>query len=290
MTIPEHSSRGGGKTSSVDVLRTSRAGVWLARAVLDAVSKQLFDEITIKGLDNLPKPDGRGLIIVGNHPSNAAVLPLVVALAKNAQQMPDDDARAQRIPHMLAKSELFPLLLGVIMRLIGQIPVERSAGVDALRQAALILKQGGLIGIYPEGTRTKNPDGWPTPVTMEEQLADKLAGLKPDSRRYQETLDKIEGYGYDGHYQPGMTWLAQKTGALIVPTLTYVDDAGGKPNIMIEFSEPITAPANSSKQASERRKAESLFTARIMLIIAEMMANAKGEQLPDKICEGIWLG
>ncbi|MDR0436226.1 MAG: 1-acyl-sn-glycerol-3-phosphate acyltransferase [Propionibacteriaceae bacterium] len=64
-----------------------------------------------------------------------------------------------------AKRELFEMrglkaLLGVFLRAIGQVPLDRSGGRQAangLRPLLQVLAQGELVGIFPEGTRS--PDG-----------------------------------------------------------------------------------------------------------------------------------
>ncbi|WP_149359456.1 lysophospholipid acyltransferase family protein [Lolliginicoccus suaedae] len=103
-----------------------------------------------RGVDNIPK-DGPG-IIAGNHMSIADWLfaPL---------------ASPRRISY-LAKNEYFttPGLSGKFQRFFfsqtGQVPIDRtgaSAAENALNTAKRLLKEGRLVGLYPEGTRS--PDG-----------------------------------------------------------------------------------------------------------------------------------
>jgi 1-acyl-sn-glycerol-3-phosphate acyltransferase len=72
--------------------------------------------------------------------------------------------RNGRVPRFLAKESLFRM--PVFKHLIGNagsIPVYRasaSAG-DSLVAAKKALQDGKLVVIYPEGTITKDPDGWP---------------------------------------------------------------------------------------------------------------------------------
>lgn len=56
--------------------------------------------------------------------------------------------------HFLVKQEAFTGPLGPFLRGIGQIPVER-AGTDrgAVLGALRVLERGGVLGIFPEGTR-----------------------------------------------------------------------------------------------------------------------------------------
>ncbi|HEX5403406.1 MAG TPA: lysophospholipid acyltransferase family protein [Pseudonocardiaceae bacterium] len=72
--------------------------------------------------------------------------------------------KLRRIPHFLAKESLFrPFLVGTVMRGTGQIPVYRGSAdaKDSLRDANAALAQDKLVIIYPEGTITKQPEGWP---------------------------------------------------------------------------------------------------------------------------------
>ena len=61
----------------------------------------------------------------------------------------------RRFPRFMAKKELFdkPFLRGVL-RGMGVFPVDRGkADMQAIRTALGILKGGGILGIFPEGTR-----------------------------------------------------------------------------------------------------------------------------------------
>ncbi len=71
----------------------------------------------------------------------------------------------QRAPRFLAKSTLFRGngLVGRVMRGAGQIPVDRHApdAARALDAAVASLARGETVVIYPEGTVTRDPEGWP---------------------------------------------------------------------------------------------------------------------------------
>src|SRR3989338_268111 len=98
----------------------------------------------VNGLDNIPK-DGN-FIISANHASYADHLILSSIIIKNNNQ---------RI-HYLAKKEHFETLFQRLWHEhTGAIPIDRQAGgKQALETAVKYLKQGKIIGIYPEGTRT----------------------------------------------------------------------------------------------------------------------------------------
>lgn len=63
-------------------------------------------------------------------------------------------AHAPRPVHTLVKREMFDGWLGKVGRALGQIPVERLR-VDprAIKLALRVLRDGGVVGIYPEGSR-----------------------------------------------------------------------------------------------------------------------------------------
>lgn len=61
---------------------------------------------------------------------------------------------APRPVHALTKIEMFTGVLGVFLRLVGQIPLDRFR-VDprAVRVSLRVLRQGGVVGVFPEGRR-----------------------------------------------------------------------------------------------------------------------------------------
>src|ERR671922_1356293 len=63
-------------------------------------------------------------------------------------------AAVRRPVAYMAKVELFVWPLGAILRVIGQFPVQRG-GIDreALRRTSAVLARGGVLGLFPEGTR-----------------------------------------------------------------------------------------------------------------------------------------
>lgn len=59
-----------------------------------------------------------------------------------------------RRPVFLIKQELFRGVLGALLTRIGQVPINRSAVDRApLLTAVRVLRAGGLVGVFPEGTR-----------------------------------------------------------------------------------------------------------------------------------------
>jgi 1-acyl-sn-glycerol-3-phosphate acyltransferase len=118
-------------------------------------------------LDRLPQ-SGPAIVVV-NHVSH--VDPFLVA------KMIIDGARR---PRFLAKDTIFRVFaVGTAMRAMGHIPVKRGT-VDARQSfaAALdVLAAGGMIVLHPEGTVTRDPEGWPM---QGKTGAARLALLAPD--------------------------------------------------------------------------------------------------------------
>lgn len=98
-------------------------------------------------------PSSGGVIVVANHISNADPLLLGEFLIWSG-----------RWPHFLGKSEIWNVPgLGWLARACEQIPVYRNTrrASESLVHAEEALAEGMLVAIYPEGTITGDPDGWP---------------------------------------------------------------------------------------------------------------------------------
>ncbi|MDT7537442.1 MAG: 1-acyl-sn-glycerol-3-phosphate acyltransferase, partial [Actinomycetota bacterium] len=122
---------------------------WVAKVVLTPILTIAFRP-KIRGVRNVPR--NGPAILACNHVSDLdwLFLPLVV--------------RTRRIS-FLAKLEYFtrPGLKGAAQRYFftatGQVPVDRSesdAASAALRTAKRLLDEGRLVGIFPEGTRSRD--------------------------------------------------------------------------------------------------------------------------------------
>jgi 1-acyl-sn-glycerol-3-phosphate acyltransferase len=69
-----------------------------------------------------------------------------------------------RVPRFLAKNTLWNLpVVKTVLTSTGQIPVHRgtSNAQQSLKDAHRALDEGKVVVIYPEGTITRDPDGWP---------------------------------------------------------------------------------------------------------------------------------
>ncbi|HHY27876.1 MAG TPA: 1-acyl-sn-glycerol-3-phosphate acyltransferase [Desulfitobacterium dehalogenans] len=112
----------------------------------------------VHGIENFPKSGP--VIMVSNHVSNWD--PVVAACS------------VTRDVSFMAKEELFanPLLGGVFHRL-GAFPVKRGQGdTSAIRNSLKVLKEGKVLGIFPEGTRSKTGEmqkGFPGMILLMEK-------------------------------------------------------------------------------------------------------------------------
>ncbi|KHF40356.1 lysophospholipid acyltransferase family protein [Halalkalibacter okhensis] len=101
-----------------------------------------FYKVEVIGKENIP--DAGATILCCNHIHNFDP-PLLGAYIK-------------RQLHYMAKQELFekPILKGLLPKL-GAFPVRRGmSDKQAIRTAMKILKEGNMIGLFPEGTRSKD--------------------------------------------------------------------------------------------------------------------------------------
>lgn len=108
--------------------------------------------VKLEGKEKLPKKGA--YILVFNHVTHLD--PLVVAYATFFG--------LKRGPHFLAKGGLFKVpVLGPLLIAAGQVPVYRNGrrNVEPMDAAYKFLDAGHVITIFPEGTLTREPNGWP---------------------------------------------------------------------------------------------------------------------------------
>ena len=174
--------------------------------------------VRIFGREHIPQEGA--VILAANHASNIDP-PLMASLIK-------------RPVSYMAKSELFenPIFGGLIRR-CHAFPVKRGASDrGAIKAAVAVLKEGRILGLFPEGTRSKTGE-----------------------------LQKAEA---------GVALIAAMTGAPIVPvailnTHRIFANGGLIPQLRIMYGEPITFHG-------DRKSKESLdaFSEEIMGHIARM--------------------
>ena len=114
--------------------------------ILKALTKREW-----RGAENLPKTGP--VIVISNHLSYADALVFAHFLYSNG-----------RAVRYLGKDSVFKIaIIGKIIRSSGQIPVARESdkASHALDSALGLLEAGHCVGIYPEGTLTRDANLWP---------------------------------------------------------------------------------------------------------------------------------
>jgi 1-acyl-sn-glycerol-3-phosphate acyltransferase len=92
------------------------------------------------GIERLPKEGG--FVLAANHTSNFDPWPLGLPLWPRRQL------------YFMAKVELFNPMLAPLLRAAGAFPVRRGeADVEAIETAVRICREGGIVAMFPEGTR-----------------------------------------------------------------------------------------------------------------------------------------
>ena len=130
-------------------LGTNRAFTTCARILIPILAT--FTKRDWIGTHNIPASGPA--IVISNHVSYADVLFFAQFLYKNG-----------RAPRFIGKQSVFDVpIIGRIILAAGQIPVDRESATasKALAHAVACLKAGHLIGIYPEGTLTRDENLWP---------------------------------------------------------------------------------------------------------------------------------
>ena len=123
-----------------------RFASWILLPLLNSLTKRDW-----RGGENLPKSGP--VIVASNHVSYADALILTHYLFKNG-----------RAPRFLGKEAVFRIpVIGKIISGSGQIPVlrETEEASYALQHALAFLKAGHCVGVYPEGTLTRDENLWP---------------------------------------------------------------------------------------------------------------------------------
>lgn len=112
----------------------------VARMVIGFFLRCYFRQ-EVDGAEKVP-PSG-GFVLAANHASYLDPPALGVA--------------CPRPVHFMAKSELFKVpVLGAVLPEVGAFPVHRGAADrKAIRHALEILAGGGVVGVFPEGTRSR---------------------------------------------------------------------------------------------------------------------------------------
>jgi 1-acyl-sn-glycerol-3-phosphate acyltransferase len=111
----------------------------------------VFTKCRFTGRENMPRSGG--VVFAANHISHFDPLVLGFYLWE-----------CRRIPRFLGKASVFRVpIAGRIITSAGQIPVHREStqAADAYRDAVAAVEKGECVGVYPEGTITRDPEMWP---------------------------------------------------------------------------------------------------------------------------------
>jgi len=122
-----------------------RSGAVILKPLLNAIGRRDW-----RHTERIPEG---GVVVAINHVSKIDPLMVSHLMYNNG-----------RLPRFLAKDGLFKVKgLGAIMRTWGQIPVAREGDDAALAFAAAVdgVERGEAVIFYPEGSITRDPDGWP---------------------------------------------------------------------------------------------------------------------------------
>lgn len=164
----------------------------LVRASL-APFLRIWFRMHVSGAEHIPKAGAA--IVAPNHKSFWDSFFIAVCTARHVRYM--------------AKTELIEARYGRLLVRLGAFPVRRGrADADALETARVILEQGGLLALFPEGTRVRDP-----------------AGL--------------------GHPKRGAGRLALETGAPLIPTAItgteklFLGPIPKPRRVQVAFAEPI---------------------------------------------------
>jgi 1-acyl-sn-glycerol-3-phosphate acyltransferase len=127
--------------------RAYRVVVALVRPLLMALTKRDW-----QGTENLPRTGG--FVVCPNHLSYVEPLTFAHFMYDSGREV-----------YYLAKESVFRIpVVGAIVRSAQQIPVYRNSGqaAEAFRAAVKAIDdEGKCVGVYPEGTLTRDPDLWP---------------------------------------------------------------------------------------------------------------------------------
>lgn len=109
-----------------------------AYRLLSVAFKKIF-RATVTGTEN--EPESGGCILCANHTSFLDVIILAVMMKRPVRYM--------------AKKELFKVpLLGALIKSLGAYAVDRNGNdVSSIKYTLSLLKEGELVGMFPQGTR-----------------------------------------------------------------------------------------------------------------------------------------
>ena len=118
-----------------------RLAVWIVRPLLMLLTKRDW-----QGAEHLPRSGG--YVVTPNHISHLDPLTFAHFMVDNGREV-----------YFLGKEAVVRVpVVGWIVRNAQQIPVHRNAGnaAEAFRSAVRAVEQGKAVGVYPDGTLTRD--------------------------------------------------------------------------------------------------------------------------------------
>lgn len=102
-------------------------------------------EVTVIGAENIPA--NGGAILAGNHTGYADFIMLGTG----------PYLHGERLVRFMAKKSVFDVpVLGWLLKLMKHVPVDRARGGASIAQAVEMLREGNLVGIFPEATISRS--------------------------------------------------------------------------------------------------------------------------------------
>ncbi|MGH2710469.1 MAG: 1-acyl-sn-glycerol-3-phosphate acyltransferase [Actinomycetota bacterium] len=197
---------------------------WLGKAVSGAPLRTYY-RMEVFGRENVP---GSGPAVLAMNHDSLLDIPILVAAIP-------------RTVWFMAKQELFSRpFKSWFFHVLGGFPVSRGGyDLKGIRSALEVVKRGRLLGMYPEGTRTR--------------------GLGP--------------------FLPGAAWVALSTGAQIIPTAlkgTGESMASGailprRTRVIVRFGEPMEPGIEGSPKRRIKRARE--VTAELRAAVEQLLAG-----------------
>ncbi len=186
-------------------MKENKALYKFLKIIYSTLLKVLYRPTAI-GVENIPE-DGP-VIFAGNH--RHAFDPVVVM------------THTKRVVHYMAKESLFKGIHGFLFKQIGLIKIYRTRNnPEAIQSAVELLKQGGTLGIFPEGTRNR---------TKEELL----------------------------RFKHGAVTIAKQSNSKIVPFAIKGEYKLFRKKLIIEFGEPVDVSQMELEEANDYIRNEVL--------------------------------
>ena len=186
------------------------------KVIFHVIFKIIF-RLEIIGKENIP---ASGPVIIASNHASLLDPPLI-------------GSSATRKVYFMAKEELFVPVFGTICSSLGAFPVKRgTVDMNAMKRALQILKRQEVLGIFPEGTRSKT--------------------------------------GKLGPGESGALAIANKGKALVVPTAVVGSNLSLQktfwPKIKIVFGEPMSfTEGHLNKEELEQKTEELMGKIQILL-------------------------